>query len=408
MEGVARTITSENYDQYQKDAIQTLASYVQKQRLALPQGEIKFYRTVDPVLTGTLDILSKRIRTKLNQLIANVDLPGCEQLGRVTDAKEVDIWYKDIITLNDSLLDGANISLDEFTGRNRKFAASSATQLAPTIGKVQSKSGPVNVVYSRVIGRPQIKFKNKVDNSGAPFVPKLSYKPNGIVPFKEGSSHSHPYQYEITNIKYPSFIFEKNPPINYPSIETTPFTWVDTLEELSAVCQKLEASREFAVDLEHHDYRSYQGFTCLIQISTRDEDFIIDALELRDSLHTLNNAFTNPNILKVFHGADYDIQWLQKDFGVYVVNMFDTGAASYILVTLDRSAEVSLKVYETFGYDKTGKGPGGYQRLLDKWRATLDRQQFAVFRSLHEWRDTIARLEDESIKYYSVVYNIYS
>lgn len=31
------------------------------------------------------------------------------------------------------------------------------------------------------------------------------------------------------------------------------------------------------------------------------------------------------------HGADRDILWLQRDFGVYVVNMFDTGQAARVL-----------------------------------------------------------------------------
>lgn len=35
--------------------------------------------------------------------------------------------------------------------------------------------------------------------------------------------------------------------------------------------------------------------------------------------------------MKVLHGADMDIEWLQKDFGIYVVNMFDTGQASKFL-----------------------------------------------------------------------------
>ena len=36
-----------------------------------------------------------------------------------------------------------------------------------------------------------------------------------------------------------------------------------------------------------------------MQISTRDEDFIIDTLKLRDELHVLNEVFTDPKILKV-------------------------------------------------------------------------------------------------------------
>lgn len=31
------------------------------------------------------------------------------------------------------------------------------------------------------------------------------------------------------------------------------------------------------------------------------------------------------------HGADSDIVWLQRDFGVYVLNLFDTGKASRVL-----------------------------------------------------------------------------
>ena len=34
---------------------------------------------------------------------------------------------------------------------------------------------------------------------------------------------------------------------------------------------------------------------------------------------------------QVLHGADSDIVWLQRDFGIYVVNMFDTGQAARVL-----------------------------------------------------------------------------
>jgi hypothetical protein len=35
-----------------------------------------------------------------------------------------------------------------------------------------------------------------------------------------------------------------------------------------------------------------------MQISTRDEDWIVDPFELRDELEDLNEVFTNPNIVK--------------------------------------------------------------------------------------------------------------
>jgi exosome complex exonuclease RRP6 len=65
---------------------------------------------------------------------------------------------------------------------------------------------------------------------------------------------------------------------------------------------KLKAAKEIAVDLEHHSYRTYRGFLCLMQISTREEDFIIDLLvpSVRDSIgNTLGEIFADPDIIKV-------------------------------------------------------------------------------------------------------------
>jgi exosome complex exonuclease RRP6 len=62
-----------------------------------------------------------------------------------------------------------------------------------------------------------------------------------------------------------------------------------------------------------------------MQISTRKEDYVIDTMKLRSEMQILRDVFDNPQIVKVIHGADYDVEWLQKDFGLYVINMFDTG-----------------------------------------------------------------------------------
>merc|ERR1712066_284989 len=48
-------------------------------------------------------------------------------------------------------------------------------------------------------------------------------------------------------------------------------------------------------------------------------------------MHLLNEIFTDPRIVKVLHGADRDVTWLQRDFSVYLVNMFDTGIATRVL-----------------------------------------------------------------------------
>ena len=63
-----------------------------------------------------------------------------------------------------------------------------------------------------------------------------------------------------------------------------------------------------------------------MQVSTRIRDFVIDTIKLRSLMGKhLRDVFANPNKVKVLHGSDYDVEWLQKDFGIYIVNLFDTG-----------------------------------------------------------------------------------
>jgi exosome complex exonuclease RRP6 len=123
-------------------------------------------------------------------------------------------------------------------------------------------------------------------------------------------------------------------PEKYKLAEETEFLYVETVEDLKTLKDHLNEERvlEIAIDLEAHTIRSYQGLTCLLQISTRFKDFIVDTLKLRSQIgDSLREVFDNPAKTKVLHGADMDIQWLQRDFGLYIVNMFDTGQAARIL-----------------------------------------------------------------------------
>ena len=123
-------------------------------------------------------------------------------------------------------------------------------------------------------------------------------------------------------------------PEKYKPAEETDFLFVDSEEHLATLRNHLNESRvvEIAIDIEAHTMRSYQGLTCLIQISTRFKDFIVDTLKLRAQIgDALRDIFDNPEKTKVLHGADMDIQWLQRDFGLFIVNMFDTGQAARML-----------------------------------------------------------------------------
>lgn len=98
---------------------------------------------------------------------------------------------------------------------------------------------------------------------------------------------------------HPLRLYTNMEPIMYKPFEETTAIWVDTKEALDEMISELKQAEEIAVDLEHHDTRSYIGFTCLMQISTRDKDWIIDTLSLRLELQALNEVFANPQITKV-------------------------------------------------------------------------------------------------------------
>jgi exosome complex exonuclease RRP6 len=163
-------------------------------------------------------------------------------------------------------------------------------------------------------------------------------------------------------------MFQSRTPIPYRPLEETPLTWVSTRDQLGELIDKLRKAREIAVDLEYHSYRTYSGFVCLMQISTREEDWIVDPFELRDELEDLNEIFTNPDIVKVgfilvpvatlvdvcqvLHGADSDVVWLQQDFNLYLVNMFDTFHASKVLDFPRHGLATLLEMYCDFSPDK--------------------------------------------------------
>lgn len=166
-------------------------------------------------------------------------------------------------------------------------------------------------------------------------------------------SYLHPYEVELDKFEPSEMQLKSGKIIEAIDLEQTPYVYVDNDSKLKQLLDDLNQSNEIAVDLEHHSYRTFQGITCLLQISTRNKDYIVDTLALRDDLHILNEVFANPRVLKVFHGADCDIEWLQRDLSIYVVNMFDTHQAAKRLNMARLSLAFLLKHYCKIDADKS-------------------------------------------------------
>jgi len=104
---------------------------------------------------------------------------------------------------------------------------------------------------------------------------------------------------------------------------------VNSEEKAEEMVGMLKTSQAIGVDLQYHNFHSYLGLTCLLVISTRTADFFVDTLALRTVLRRLLlDVFTDSNIVKVFHGGEQDVLALQRDLGLYVVNMVDIAVAA--------------------------------------------------------------------------------
>mmetsp|Transcript_14646 Transcript_14646/g.28371 ORF Transcript_14646/g.28371 Transcript_14646/m.28371 type:complete len:1159 (-) Transcript_14646:308-3784(-) len=182
--------------------------------------------------------------------------------------------------------------------------------------------------------RPQRKFE--VDNTTTPFIPSLQFKPHGVTPLNSDKLLSEPwtspYTDEINRLRFANSLPFKTPqkfrnPHNLPQF---PFQFVEQEYQLEELARLLDTSglKEVGVSVQNHSFRSYQGFLCLIQISTYNGDFVIDALALRRSIHVLAPFFANPSIVKVLYGAEGAVRWLQRDFNIYIVNMIDLRIAA--------------------------------------------------------------------------------
>jgi ribonuclease D len=120
------------------------------------------------------------------------------------------------------------------------------------------------------------------------------------------------------------------------------YEWIETLPRLEGVARILGQEKIIGVDLEADSMYHYFEKVCLLQIATESATYVLDPLALRD-LSALHPVFSNPLIRKIFHGADYDIRSLYRDFRLDVENLFDTQLACKFLGLRENGLEALLR-----------------------------------------------------------------
>ena len=135
---------------------------------------------------------------------------------------------------------------------------------------------------------------------------------------------------------------------------------IDTDEELQHLARTLSQEALLAVDTESNNLYAYQGQVCLVQLSTRTNDYIIDPLPITD-MQPLGDLLADERIEKIFHAAEYDLICMRRDFGFEVQNLFDTMYAAR-LCHIENFSLANL--LETFFQVEANK-----KHQLDNWGA---------------------------------------
>lgn len=318
------------------------------------EEELEYLQSL-PAYKERMDDIKNRLTGLVEKLAAHVG--GGKDATSVAGLADLDPAAAETFEPVSDVVDLLLENIDSYLDEGQKGAATNTVKAVSggdLVRRVQQ--GLHGVITHANITRPQTRFSTPVDNS-RPAIPteETTDTPSSaggnaveaharslgvdVELMRAGGARSrqqHPKEVEIRTVTKdaPAWLFTPpstaNPP-QVPSLDSVPVTFIDTPSQLEQVYEELKDEQRIAVDLENHSYRSFQGFLCLMQISTDTKDYLVDLLTLRDHMNILKPVLEDPAVLKVMHGADSDVVWLQRDFGIFLVGLFDTGQAARVM-----------------------------------------------------------------------------
>ncbi|MGM0656561.1 MAG: ribonuclease D [Thermodesulfobacteriota bacterium] len=129
------------------------------------------------------------------------------------------------------------------------------------------------------------------------------------------------------------------------------YQFVTTDKDLAQVCRKLEPCEIIGVDLEADSMHCFLEKICLIQIAGPNQAWLVDPFLIND-FSPFSQILENPEIIKVFHGSDFDVRSLDRELSVEIENLFDTEIACRFLNIKARGLGALLKSYFDIDVDK--------------------------------------------------------
>lgn len=108
-------------------------------------------------------------------------------------------------------------------------------------------------------------------------------------------------------------------------LHPTPPELVQDAAGLDRLLEALRPEPTIALDTESNSFHVYRERVCLLQLSTRQRDWVVDPLAI--DVRPLG-ALLCDGRETVLHGADYDVRCLRREYGWRLPRLFDTMVAA--------------------------------------------------------------------------------
>lgn len=140
--------------------------------------DLGFFRASNPVGAKQLEIQNARLLGLAKRLVQSATTGTAVPPPSLKDAEALDDNWQGIVEVIDSLLEKADIALDEYTGVIKKVTTDQETQMPSRIRDAQRPSHA-----AMGMPKPQLLFNNTPTNaSTTAWKPRLRSKPNAKVP----------------------------------------------------------------------------------------------------------------------------------------------------------------------------------------------------------------------------------
>ncbi|MBN8430638.1 ribonuclease D [Microbulbifer salipaludis] len=152
----------------------------------------------------------------------------------------------------------------------------------------------------------------------------------------------------MTDLKTSTSIAEKK------LVDTTP-VWIDSSEQLRALCERLRTQAAVALDTEFMRSRTFYPLPALVQLGDGKRCYLVDNLAIED-LEPLRALLLDTRVTKIMHSCSEDLETLDRLLGVVPEPIFDTqigaaitgmGAGLGYAATVSQLLQIELPKSET-------------------------------------------------------------